>query len=132
MYERASQPGYVLAGMNDITGRRGIWYRYDKVQQCIEICGGREGDDSYVKFQAGKVVSEEDIKSAEEVFSTGAWMVEEQGEHQSSKSLTPEETSVLLEAILIMQREREQLASQGPLDSRIGALLESSKRKLMK
>lgn len=79
-YNRAFEPGYVLAAMNDVSQRRGIWYRHNKEENSIEICAGREGDDGYVKIQAGQTVTPEMVKAIEEIMSTGAWMVDRQKE----------------------------------------------------
>lgn len=80
---RSSEPGYVLAAMNDPSGRRGIWYRESPVDEGarpltkVEICGGREGDDCYISLAIGDVVSPDTLRSLEQILSRGAWMVRE-------------------------------------------------------
>lgn len=46
MSERAKQPGWILACMQDPTGRRGTWFKY--TDDTLEICSGREGDDLHI------------------------------------------------------------------------------------
>jgi hypothetical protein len=80
---RSSEPGYILAAMNDPSGRRGIWYRESPVDEGarpltkIEICGGRGGDDCYISLAIGDVVSPDTLRSLEQILSRGAWMVRE-------------------------------------------------------
>lgn len=81
MSSRCWGPGWRLAAMNDSTGRRGIWYRFDLTNPTsIEICGGREGDDFYVRFVVGQEVAKDTIESVRGILDTGAWMVDSQND----------------------------------------------------
>lgn len=75
---RSSEAGYVLAAMNDPSGRRGIWYRQTDRNTPLEICGGREGDDAYVKMTIGEAITPRMLFEVEDILSRGAWMVDEQ------------------------------------------------------
>lgn len=44
MTERAKKTGWILACMQDPSGRRGTWFK--ETHDTLEICTGREGDDS--------------------------------------------------------------------------------------
>jgi hypothetical protein len=63
---RCEQPGWIQIANHDPSGRRGLWYRVsaspgDDPKACIEVCSGREGDDSYVKLSPGQTLTDRDI-----------------------------------------------------------------------
>lgn len=87
---RSSEPGYILAAMNDPSGRRGIWYRQADRSDPIDICGGREGDDAHVTLKIGDVITPRMLFDLEDILSRGAWMVEEQKEHAARMSTEPD------------------------------------------
>ena len=69
---RAKEPGWQLITMNavdDPTARRGLWIRRE--ERVVEICGGREGDDFYVKLEAGQVLTPEQIAELSEMATVG-------------------------------------------------------------
>lgn len=57
---RIDEPGWVLLGMRDASGRRGVWVRVAFAPSAmpglmvpsgpVELCYGREGDDSHLVF----------------------------------------------------------------------------------
>lgn len=68
---RQLEPGWILCAMNDSTGRRGVWYRKNSETE-IELCGGREGDDEYIKL----TLTPKEVHDLESVLCVGAWMCE--------------------------------------------------------
>lgn len=50
---RSSEPGWAQVGPLDPTGRRGLWQRLPD-DATLELCAGREGDDSYVRLSLEK------------------------------------------------------------------------------
>ena len=49
---RCNESGWICVAMHDPQGRRGLWYRESGDEQ-IELCAGREGDDSYIRIDRG-------------------------------------------------------------------------------
>jgi hypothetical protein len=72
---RFTNEGWILAAMNDKSGRRGIWYKPFK-DGCVEVCGGREGDDNYVKLEVGQTLTEEDIKALDDILCRNAFRID--------------------------------------------------------
>lgn len=65
---RYREPNWVQVGPLDSVGRRGLWMRTtspsgDRCEglrpSLVELCSGREGDDSYVALRVGAVITEE-------------------------------------------------------------------------
>lgn len=60
-YDVRGERNWKLVAMNDVTGRRGLWYREttDTVnnKRMIELCAGREGDDIDLAFVEGDVIT---------------------------------------------------------------------------
>lgn len=61
--------------MHDPSERRGIWFR--ETRGMLEVCGGREGDDSYVKLEVGKELSQDDLRALATVLDTSRWVLED-------------------------------------------------------
>jgi hypothetical protein len=72
---------YVLAAMNDPSGRRGIWYRCrtDGNRRTLELRGGREGDDVYVKIVEGLPIERDDLQRIADVLSRAAQQAQDDG-----------------------------------------------------
>lgn len=71
------ETNWTLAAMHDPAGRRGIWYRETRREGrlvAIEVCGGREGDDYYARFDAG-VVGVGPLAMLDGVLGTSHWML---------------------------------------------------------
>lgn len=97
---RSSKPYWRLCAMNDPSGRRGIWYRVlprDRLDaerdavvtgrdgfDTLELCAGREGDDSYARIAVGEVITRETMMAIESVLATGAWMIDLNDSFQAS------------------------------------------------
>ncbi len=73
---RFREPGWEQIGPLDAVGRRGLWMRTtsppgDSVTPLrptlVELCSGREGDDSYVALRVGAVLTEEMLSDLDEV-----------------------------------------------------------------
>lgn len=98
---RCNEPGYELCAMNDPQGRRGIWKRIeswkrikensfgssackaeelttnDQTIMALELCGGREGDDDYVKLEVGQRITSKLLQALDNIFTTGVWLIKE-------------------------------------------------------
>lgn len=74
---RCEELGWRLCAMNDPAQRRGIWYRYDNFSdlKVLELCGGREGDDHYVKLELGQSITFEVIRQLMYTLSTAEWVL---------------------------------------------------------
>ena len=70
---RAEGEGWVLAGMNDPSGRRGLWYRESREGARLEVCAGREGDDRYVQLNLGEKITRELLDSLAQCLYEGRW-----------------------------------------------------------
>ncbi len=79
---RCQEPGWTLAAMNDPVRRRGLWYKVDNWQSptVLEVCGGREGDDYYLKLELGQTVTNINLKALDNVLSTCRWVLEQNPE----------------------------------------------------
>ena len=56
----AHEPGWQRIGRICSSGRRSLWLR-EAPDGTIEVCGGREGDDLYLRVEHGQQVSWEDF-----------------------------------------------------------------------
>lgn len=76
---RYKQPGWELAAMNDPAGRRGIWYRATFAGEnelvALEVCGGREGDDAYARFEVHEH-NRDAVHGLLDVLERAAWAVD--------------------------------------------------------
>lgn len=71
-------------------GRRGLWRRHGECE-CgalrVELCAGREGDDAYVCFTLGEVVSHAQLADLDEVALCVGWSFEFATSADRSKAL---------------------------------------------
>ncbi len=79
---RSSEKGWRSAAMHDPAERRGIWFRVNEGTKerpylIVEVCGGREGDDDYVKFEVGKTLSQNDLNTIEDILDRSRWVLED-------------------------------------------------------
>lgn len=68
---RAAEPGWRQIIASDTSGRRSVWFRRDG--EALEICGGREGDDVFVRLDNVTKAQEDDLRG---VFETARWVGE--------------------------------------------------------
>jgi len=68
---RCNEPGWQAMAIPD--GRRGIWIRMSDDTKTLEICGGREGDDHYVKLDIGEAISEKLLYETTELLTSFSW-----------------------------------------------------------
>lgn len=69
---RKDEPGWELIA--DPDGRRGLWMRQTVTH--LELCAGRDGDDTYVKIELGQEVTTRTLASLAEVMETLRYAVE--------------------------------------------------------
>ncbi len=77
---RCSEPGWRLVAMNDPAGRRGVWIRETATRKgaplALEVCGGREGDDAYVRLAAGDTLDAAALRALAECLGhNAAWLM---------------------------------------------------------
>jgi hypothetical protein len=78
-WNRCDEPGWEPVVIPD--GRRGLWMRDNRVDPNdlimeLELCGGREGEDDYLKLKAGQVLSARDLFELWGLMATVQWSVE--------------------------------------------------------
>lgn len=71
---RRSEHGYIPAAMHDPSGRRGIYFR--EVENGLDVCGGREGDDWLASFRVGDTITKEQIDQLQACLETSATWLE--------------------------------------------------------
>lgn len=68
---RCMESGWVQIGKSDSTGRRSLWVKLSDSNH-IELCAGREGDDSYIMIDRSNPQFEE----LQEIMLTALYAVE--------------------------------------------------------
>lgn len=68
-----------LAAMEDRDGRRGIWFRVKRTDRTLtlEVCGGREGNDFFVRLVGGRPPTSEEVDELKNILDTSAWVLGE-------------------------------------------------------
>lgn len=61
---RCEQPGWIQIGLMCSAGRRSMWVRFTpgpngRDATVVELCAGREGDDDYLRVEAGQPLFQE-------------------------------------------------------------------------
>jgi hypothetical protein len=82
MSGRCTEPGWQLAAMHDPAGRRGIWFRTARDPATgrvavLEVCGGREGDDYYARFEVGANAARAEVDALEGILDTSRWVLDD-------------------------------------------------------
>ena len=95
MTVRCEDEGYVTCAMHDPAGRRGLWAR--ATENAIELCSGREGDDSYVCLREGDTLTAETMQNLSEVLERAhdAWEAGKDYEEKATKQFQALEAEVL-------------------------------------
>lgn len=88
---RSQEPGWSKLVQCD--GRRGAWCRV--TGSVLELCGGREGDDHYLRLELARLPTKEEVRELANLFLTVDWAAGvEAVETRSSSTFRPEDRPI--------------------------------------